>query len=77
MRTRVFALIFFLSTAAFADRVDDLEQFLVEAEFFFGQVYFGEQEAFGEQVVGYGDVLEHILRLQQFFQLLVAFGHEK
>ncbi len=58
-------------------RVDDFKQFLVQAEFFFGQIYFGKQQALGEQVIRNGDVLEHVFRLQQVFQLLITFGHEE
>lgn len=57
--------------------VDDIEQLLVEPEFFFGQVHFGEEQTFGEEIIADGDGVEEITGLDQFFQLFVSFGHEE
>jgi hypothetical protein len=58
-------------------RVYDIEQALVKTEFLFGQVHACKQQAFGEQVIGYGNRLEKVFRMYQFLQLFVPFGHEK
>lgn len=57
--------------------IDDVEQFLVEAELLVGKIHLGEQQAFGEEVIGDGSLFENILCLQQFLQLFETFGHEK
>src|SRR5688572_20247289 len=57
--------------------VNDLEEPLVEPEFVIRQVDLGKQQAFGKQIIGDGDALEHVFLLHQVLQLLVPFGHEK
>lgn len=57
--------------------VDDVEQALVQPELIIGQGYLGKQQAFGKQVIGNGEVLKHVLLLQQVLLLLVPLGHKK
>lgn len=57
--------------------LEDLEEFLIEPEFLFGEVDFGEQQAFGEEIVGDGDGSEEVGGIDKFFQLLVTFGHKE
>lgn len=57
--------------------VDDGEQPLVKPELVFRQVDLGEQQAFGEQIIGDGEVLEKVFLLNEFLQLLEALRHEK
>src|SRR3954470_5202360 len=35
--------------------VNDVEQFLIEAVFFFRQVYFSKEQAFGKKIISYGN----------------------
>lgn len=56
---------------------DNVEQPLEQPELFIGQVHFGKEEAFGEQVVRDGNVLKQVLGVDQLFELFVPFGHKK
>ena len=57
--------------------LEDVEEILIEAEFLFGEIDLGKQEAFGEKVVRDGEGLEKVRGIHQFLQLFVAFGHEE
>lgn len=59
------------------DRIEGRKQALEEAEFFSAEVLAGEEQGFGENIIGYGVLLEEVGIHQDLLELFVSFGHEE
>lgn len=59
------------------DRIEGSKQALEEAEFFSAEVLAGEEQGFGENIIGYGVLLEEVGIHQDLLELFVSFGHEE
>ena len=55
----------------------DLKQSLIKTKFIIRQVYFGEKQTFGKEIIGYRDILEKIFLLDQVLELFVTLCHKK
>ena len=55
----------------------DLKQSLIKTKFIIWQIYFGEKQTFGKEIIGYRDILEKIFLLDQVLELFVTLCHKK
>lgn len=59
------------------DRIEGSKQALEEAEFFSAEILAGEEQGFGENIIGYSVLLEEVGIHQDLLELFVSFGHEE